>query len=175
MPTLSAGRAIKPAGNITRLERGVTLIELLIVVTLIALLAGITFPSVASGIDSLRLRSASNAMVAFFDTALDRSDRRQQAVEIRIAPKENALTARSADDQFDRRLELPDGIRIDSVAPRAEGEPDEPRRFLVYPGGSVPKIGVEIENHSGRRRMVSLDPITGVARSDVESQASGAP
>lgn len=165
MPTLSVGKIT----NHTK-ERGITLIELLVVVTLIALLAGISFPSVASGLDSLRLRSTSNAIVAFFDTALDRSDRRQEAVEIRIVPKENALTARSADDHFDRRLDLPDGMRITSVTPRAEGEPDDPRRFLVYPGGSVPNVGIEIENRSGRKRLVSLDPITGVARSQIEGQ-----
>jgi prepilin-type N-terminal cleavage/methylation domain-containing protein len=151
-------------------QRGVTLIELLVVVTLIALLAGISFPSVASGLDSLRLRSASNAIVAFLDTALDRSDRRQQAVELRISPGENVLTARSADDVFDRRLELPDGMRILSVTPRVEGSTEDARRFLVYPGGAIPKVSIEIQNKSGRRRMVSIDPITGVARSDMEGQ-----
>jgi len=39
-------------------RRGVTLLEMLIVVALIGLLAGITFPAVTSGIDSLRLNSA---------------------------------------------------------------------------------------------------------------------
>lgn len=163
------------AGKTINRERGITLIELLVVVTLIALVVGISFPSVASGLDSLRLRSTSNAIVAFLDTALDRSDRRQQAVEIRIAPKENALTARSADEGFDRRLDLPEGMRITAVTPRVEGDATEgnagnPRRFLLYPGGSVPNVGIEIENKSGRRRMVSLDPITGVARSEVEGQ-----
>ena len=62
---------------------------MLIVVTLIALVAGLSYPSVASGLDSLRLRSASDAIVAFLNTALDRADRRQQAVEIRISPREN--------------------------------------------------------------------------------------
>jgi prepilin-type N-terminal cleavage/methylation domain-containing protein len=151
-------------------ERGVTLIELLVVVTLVALLAAISFPSVASGLDSLRLRSTSNSMVAFFDTALDRSERRQQAIEIRILPKENELIARSADEGFSRRLDLPEGMHIASVTPRVEGNPDDPRRFLVYPGGSVPKVGIEIENKSGRKRLVSLDPITGVARAELEGQ-----
>ena len=175
MPTSSVGKITKPPQKIIKSERGVTLIELLVVVAIIALLAGISFPSVASGLDSLRLRSASNAMVAFLDTALDRSDRRQQAVEIRIVPRENVMTARSADDVFDRRLDLPEGLRITSVTPRPEGNaavgnPDDPRRFLVYPGGSVPNVGIEIENKSGRRRLVSLDPITGVARSEIQGQ-----
>ena len=46
--------------------------------------------------------------MSFLNTALDRADRRQQAVEIRISPRENSLTARAADLSFTRRLELPD-------------------------------------------------------------------
>jgi prepilin-type N-terminal cleavage/methylation domain-containing protein len=139
-------------------QAGVTLLEMLIVVTLIALVAGISYPSVASGVETLRLRSASDAMVAFLNTSLDRADRRQQAVEIRISPRENMLTARSADNGFARELHLPENILIVN--------PNEPRRFLLYPGGSVPAIQVEVATHGGRRRRVSVDPMTGVSRSE---------
>jgi prepilin-type N-terminal cleavage/methylation domain-containing protein len=158
MPTLSVGAINKRAG--------VTLIEMMVVVLLIALLAGISYPAVASGVDSLRLRSASDAIVAFLNTALDRADRRQQAVEISISPRDSVLTARSADSGFTRRLDLPDTVHIAGVRPAAEIGPDQPRRFLVYPGGSVPAIAIDIANHSGRHRTVSIDPITGVPRAE---------
>jgi prepilin-type N-terminal cleavage/methylation domain-containing protein len=151
-------------------ERGVTLLELLIVMTLMALLAGLSYPSIASGLDSLRLRSASNAIVAFLNTALERADRRQQAVEIWISPRENSMTARSADLGFVRRLDIPEPIRIVSVMPSAMVNADEPRRFFLYPGGSVPQIAVEIATKEGRKRLVSVDPITGVSRSELQSK-----
>jgi prepilin-type N-terminal cleavage/methylation domain-containing protein len=160
MPTSSVGAIDK--------RKGVTLIEMMVVVLLLALLAGLSYPSVAAGVDSLRLRSASDAIVAFMNTALDRADRRQQAVEISISPREGVLTARSADLGFVHRLDLPEGVHIASVRPAAEISPDEARRFLVYPGGTVPRIGIELANGSGRRRMVSIDPVTGVPRSDLE-------
>src|SRR5579871_5762521 len=78
-------------------QRGVTLLEMLIVVTLIAIVAGLSLPSISSGLDSLRLRSASDSIVALLNTSLDRADRRQQAVEILISPRDNAIVARSAD------------------------------------------------------------------------------
>ena len=158
MPTLSVG--------VTNKQRGVTLIELLIVVTLIALVAGLSFPSVASGLDSLRLRSASDAVGGFLNTALERADRRQQVVEIWISPRDNAITARAADMGFQRRMDLPDPIRIVSVSPSAPGTAGEARRFLIYPGGAVPRIGIEISNPEGRRRIVSVDPVTGVPVSE---------
>lgn len=160
MPTSSAGAINK--------QKGVTLIEMMVVVLLMALLAGLSYPSVAAGVDSLRLRSASDAIIAFLNTALDRADRRQQAVEITISPRESVLTARSADLGFVRRLDLPDAVHIASVRPAAEIGPDESRRFLVYPGGTVPRIGIELVNNSGRRRMVSIDPVTGVPRAEQE-------
>ena len=160
MPTSSVGA--------TNRQRGVSLIELLIVVTLIALVTGISYPSIASGLDSLRLRSASDAIVAFLNTAVDRAERRQQVVEIAISPHDNTMTARAADLGFIRRLEIPDTVRIVSVVPTADGNPDEPRHFLVYPGGTVPSIGIEIANREGHRRMVRIDPVTGVPQSRVE-------
>jgi prepilin-type N-terminal cleavage/methylation domain-containing protein len=160
MPTSSAGAINKQAG--------VTLIEMMVVVMLIALLAGISYPAVASGVDSLRLRSASDAIVAFLNTALDRADRRQQAVEISISPHDSVLIARSADMGFNRRLDLPDSVHIAGVRPGAEIAPDQPRRFLVYPGGSVPAIAIDVVNNSGRHRTVSIDPMTGVPRSELQ-------
>jgi type II secretory pathway pseudopilin PulG len=131
-----------------------TLLEALIVVALVAMIAGLSFPSVTSGLDTLRLRSASDSIVSFLNIALDHADRRQQAVEIIISPRENLLLSRTADLGFSRRLEMPGQIHI--VA-----ETDEPRRFLVYPGGSIPRIGIQIATMRGRSRMVSVDPVTG--------------
>src|SRR5947207_6675346 len=103
MPTSSVGAINR--------QHGVTLLELLIVMTLIALVAGISFPSVASGIDSLRLRSAGDQIVSFLNSSLDRADRRQQAVEILVSPEENALIARSSDLGFTRRLDMPEPVK----------------------------------------------------------------
>ncbi len=135
---------------------------MMIVVTIIALIAGMSYPSITSGLDSLRLRSTSNSIISLLNTALDRADRRQQAVEILISPKENGITARSVDPGFNHRVDLQDGIHITSVLPAAEVDPAETRRFLLYPGGTVPRIAIELTNSSGRKRLVSIDPVTGV-------------
>jgi len=152
-----------------RHQRGVTLIEILIVMALIAMIAGISYPAVSSGLDTLRLRSSSDAIVSFLNIALDHADRRQQAVEVIVSPRENILLSRTADLGFMRRLDLPVQLRIVAVQPPLPTvlDPEGPRSFLLYPGGSVPRIGIEIATLQGRRRMVSVDPVTGSPRSEV--------
>jgi prepilin-type N-terminal cleavage/methylation domain-containing protein len=160
---------IRDRGN----RRGVTLIEMLIVITLIALLSALSYSSAAAGVDSLRIRSAADKVVSFLNTALDRAERRQQVIEIRISFRESAISARSADLSFDRTFEVPDPIYITAVEPAlADGaNPDIQRRFLVYPGGTAPRIAVDLASRDGRRRRVIVDPVTGTPRSESEVQA----
>ena len=155
-----------------RRDAGVTLVEMMIVVAIVGLLAAISYPSAAAGIDSLRLRSASNEVVTFLNAALEQASRHQQVVELRISPKENAMAARSADSTFVRSAAIAEPVRILSVQPVLENGAGvgETRRFLLYPGGAVPRIGVEIGTRDGRKRMVSVDPITGVPRSVGEAR-----
>src|SRR5689334_14016842 len=127
------------------------------------MIAAVSFPAIGAGLDTLRLRSASDAIVSFLNIALDRADRRQQAVEVIVSPRENLLLSRTADLGFVRRLEIPPQLRIVSVQPVLPtlADPLEPRHFLLYPGGSVPRIGIELGTSQGRRRLVSVDPVTG--------------
>ena len=141
---------------------GVTLIEMIVVMALIGLMAALAFPAVTSGIDSLRLRSASDATVAFLNAGLNRAERRQQLVEITISRAENRIIMRSEDPGFVRTLNMPEGITIARVHPGQEAVDEPARSFVLYPGGTVPRIGVEIVNRRGVHRIVRVDPITGV-------------
>jgi prepilin-type N-terminal cleavage/methylation domain-containing protein len=152
-------------------RRGITLIEMLVVMAVIALIAGLATPSISAGLDSLRLRSTSDAMIGFLNTALARADTRQQVVEILISPAEGTLTATSADHGFNKRLDVVSPIKILSVQPELAADVEDrnqTRRFLVYPGGAVPKIAIEIGNSKGRKRLVSIDPVTGIPLSAIE-------
>ena len=144
-------------------NKGVTLVELLVVVALISLMAGITFPALTSGIDSLRLNAAANAIVSFLNSGLDRAERRQQMVEITIS--KSGLEMHSTIKEFERKLALPDGVAITHVLPELEDQdPTAPRTFVLYPGGTVPGFGIQLINRRNVERIVRVDPITGVPR-----------
>jgi prepilin-type N-terminal cleavage/methylation domain-containing protein len=144
-------------------NRGVTLIEMLVVITIASLLVGISFPAVSSGLDSLRLNSAANDVVSFINTGLSRAGRGQQVVEVTISKAENRLSMRSSDPNFTRTLSMPDGVSITKILPELPEEVETDRIFMLYPGGTVPPVGVTVMNRRHMERIVEVDPMTGVA------------
>ena len=148
-------------------RRGVTLLEMVVVVTIISLMIGVSVPAINSGIESLRLNSALNGIATFVNQGLARAERREQVVEVSISKEANAISMRASDPGFDRKFAMPEGITIQKVLPElpddsvvAEGSP---RIFMLYPGGTVPPFGVQVTNRRHDEKVVQVDPMTGVA------------
>jgi prepilin-type N-terminal cleavage/methylation domain-containing protein len=138
---------------------GVTLIEMMIVVTIIAVVAGISAPALTSGLDSLRLTTASGSAASFLTAAMNRVERREEAAAIVVAPAANLLavyTALSGDTPASH-LDLPAGIHIDAFPDGADS-----RRYLLFPGGTMPAVALVLRNDKGARRSIRIDPITGI-------------
>jgi prepilin-type N-terminal cleavage/methylation domain-containing protein len=145
-------------------ECGVTLIEMLIVVGIAGAMAMVALPAFSNGLDNMRLSQAADSTAAFLNGALNRVERRQQVMEITVSMRENLMLLRSADGAFARKLEMPDGVRVDSVLPQTPANSGELRHIMLFPGSSALRIGVQLVNRRGGRRIVSIDPITGVPK-----------
>jgi hypothetical protein len=138
----------------------------MMVVLIISLMAGISFPALTSGVDSLRLRGAGEEAASMLTSAINRAERRRVAVEIVIVPADGSIVLTSVEPGFRKQYRTGTAVAIAAVLPAAPGfDPRAPRRFMVYPGGSTPRLGLLLSNARGMRRIVRLDPITGVAES----------
>lgn len=142
-----------------------TLLEMLVVVSLISLMLMISYPSLTAGLDGIKLATSADTVVSFLTSAMARADRSHQVVEITVNRRAGSLEARTADPKFLRQVKLPDGIRIAAILPETT-LPEDLRRFYLLPGGAVPRIGVELRNPKGARRLVRVHPVTGAAEID---------
>jgi prepilin-type N-terminal cleavage/methylation domain-containing protein len=148
-------------------QDGVTLLEMLIVVTIIGIVAGISFPAVTSGLSGIRLQSAAGSVASFLTNTMNRVDRHEEPAAVVVSSKENTLavfTSQSG-DKPERTLEMPQGIRIEGT------EDDAPRRYLFLPGGTVPRLLVVLRSDKGAEKSIRVDPTTGVP----DIQRGGAP
>ena len=82
-------------------------------------------------------------------------ERREQAAAIVVTPRENRVDVFTAASGLipSRTFQPPAGISF-------EGE--DPHRYLLFPGGSFPRIAVVLRNDKGARRSVAIDPVTAV-------------
>ena len=122
------------------------------------MILAISFPSVTSGLDGVRLQGSARRAAALLNSARARADREQLPVEIRVDLDRNRLSAVSADGRWERGLDLAEGVRIVAVMPPSE---EKVRRFVALPGVPGPRMQLQLDTPRGRILNVSLDPLTG--------------
>jgi prepilin-type N-terminal cleavage/methylation domain-containing protein len=144
-------------------ERGVTLIEMLVVVAIVGILVAVMAPSVSAGLDSVRLASTGDAIASFLNAAVTHAERSESPVVVAISLEAGTISADGMNG-FARRFQVPQGITMDKVLPEGGGSEGGERQILIVPGGTAPAIGVEYSNRHGGRRRVQLDPMTGFPR-----------
>ena len=138
-------------------QRGVSLLEMLIVVAIIGTIAAISFPSLTSGLAGVRLASSSGEVASFLTSEMNNVERHERASAIVVSPKENRVdvfTAASG-EKPSRTYRLPSSITF---------EGDEAHRYMLFPGGAFPRISMVLRNEKGARRSVEIDPITAVPK-----------
>lgn len=146
-----------------RRQSGVTMIEMLIVVVIVGLLAAVTYPSIASGLDAIRLRTASDTTATFLTQAMTRVERSQQPVEMLFQRgSRRLLMASVVMPHKPTEMLLPEGVTVTHIYPEPPGEPPELVSVVLMPGATFPALRVELVNPRGQRRLVRIDPLAGV-------------
>jgi prepilin-type N-terminal cleavage/methylation domain-containing protein len=161
----AVSRLVSTRACATHSTRGVTLVEMVVVVAIIALIVGLSLPAASAGLDNVRMVSAGDSVATFLNAAVNRAERRQQPVELVVYPQEGRLALYSNDAGFTKELTMPDGVTIEAILPAEEGgDATQPRRFLFIPGATAPGISIQLKNRRNAHRRVHLDPMTGFPR-----------
>ena len=151
-------------------RRGITLVEMVVVVAIIALIVAISFPAATAGLENVRMVSAGDSVATFLNAAVNRAERHQQPVELIISRKDGTLDVVLQRARLHARAQDA-GRRRDRDRPaRGRGHrPTLPRRILFLPGATIPAIGIQLSNRRNTHRLVRLDPMTGFPRIEAVS------
>ncbi len=105
----------------------------------------------AAGVETLRLRAASDVVLqASSPRRWTGPERKQAVVEVQILPVDSVLLARTSDQAFQKRVDLPDGMKIVADYSRSSGaDPRAVRRSCSIPVALTPQIAIELVNHQG--------------------------
>jgi prepilin-type N-terminal cleavage/methylation domain-containing protein len=145
-------------------ERGLTLLEMLIVLMVVGLMVGLTYPSIGAGLDSLKLRSEADRAAALLTQGITRVERAQAPLELIIDRSAGRITLRGLRARFSRVQQLEPGLTIRQILPPLPGPGEETSRsVLLAPGEPFPAIGLVIGNTRGQQRLVRIDPLTAMA------------
>jgi type II secretion system protein H len=152
-----------------RSTRGVTLLELLVVVALASILLMVVFPSVGAGLRTLELRSAAQRLAASARYAREQAIHRQRFYELEIDAAAGTISVGDLERSganvpapARRSFELPATVRVERISPEETGSPTR-RRFLFSPDGGAPAFEIVLGNDR-RQAVVTSNPLTGFPR-----------
>jgi type II secretion system protein H len=140
-------------------SRGVTLLELLIVVVLASILLSLVFPSIRAGMGTMALRSSAQRLAAAARFARDQAIYRQRPFLLEINGETGTVSVLDSDGGS-RSFELPAEVRVGSASPFETDGTSRIQSFLFPSDGSSVPFRVILES-SRRRVEVRMDPLTG--------------
>ncbi|MBI4464405.1 MAG: GspH/FimT family protein [Acidobacteria bacterium] len=140
--------------------RGITLMELLVVVVLASILLAVVFPSAGAGLATLQLRSSAQRLAAAAKYAREQAIYRQRFFQLELDPETNQISVADLESGATRAFQLPEAVHVEPVLAPERGEAAGIRRWIFFPDGSSEPFQVVLETRQ-RRVQVSADPLTG--------------
>ena len=144
----------------SRTERGVTLLELLVVAVLASILLAVVFPSVGAGLRTLELRSSAQRLAAAARYARDQAIHRQRFYELEIDAEARTIAVADLEGTARRAFELPASVSVEKILPEEADNGSRRRRFLFSPDGGSLAFQIILGNQR-RQVAVTSDPLTG--------------
>lgn len=164
------------AGNERRYSKryaaGMTLLELLVVLTILSLMAGLVAPRMGPWLDNWRLRSAADRIAQTVRYARTRALFEQHFYVVEILPEKNLVRVLQPDSALVREFALPEGIQVHTDEKLAASLAPEVIRFILPPSGEVEEKNLWLRNNQGNTIKIHFDFLVGSPGVEIARQGS---
>lgn len=151
-----------------RPETGVTLLELLVVLTILSLMVSLVAPRVGRSVESWKLRSAAERVAQTLSYARTRALYEQRYYLVEIRSEGNLVRLLGPASGLVREYALPSDIRWEE-----EGNPASPSMRLVFsPSGAVEERTLWLRNRQGDKVKIHLSFLLGSPGIEITRQGS---
>jgi prepilin-type N-terminal cleavage/methylation domain-containing protein len=138
----------------SRRARGITLIELIVVMAIVSVMLAFVGPSISAGMDNLVLQSSARRVASAFRIASAAA--RTKGGRIFAANDDNSISFTNGSSPF-QTITMPRGIRFSTSGPATT--------FVLLESGQI--LGpdrLDLVNSRGRHVQLSIDHATGLIR-----------
>jgi len=147
-------------GSEARSKKGVSLLELIVVLMLLGLAVGVVMPSFSRGLKGLELETAGRDLITQMRYARSQAIAKQKVFRIILwkNEEENAPDYYIFSNEFEqeiRKVFLPEGVSVETE------EQAFPVRINFYANGRSSGALFTLKRETGRPMKISVDPITG--------------
>jgi type II secretion system protein H len=154
------------ANNRSQASRGVTLIEMMVVLAIVSVSLAVIAPSARAGIAGIKVRSAARKVAALLGGARNQAIRERRVLVLTIDRQAGVLQVAQAGGSVVRQMELDDDVTIrlagdgEDATPAGEPSAGSTTPLVFMPDGGVPELKLELRS---ARRVVrlSMDSLTG--------------
>jgi len=138
-------------------ERGVTLLELVIVLALLSLAVALVLPRFGNWIDEWTLRSTAERLAQTVRDARTRALYEQGYYLLEINPAARRIRIVGVRSHFEKEFEIPAGIGVDD----GEVQPPSVVRLMFPPSGTVGDRTLTLRNRRGSSYSIHVDFLLG--------------
>lgn len=142
-------------------EAGMTLLELVVVITILSLMAGLVAPRLGPWLEVWKLRSSAERVAQTFRYARSRALFEQHFYVVEILPQQNLVRVLQPDSAVIREFHLPDGIQITADDEEQTLRSREFVSFIFPPSGEVEEKNLWLRDSEGKAVKIHLDFLLG--------------
>lgn len=150
-------------------DAGVTLLELIIVMTILALLAGLVGPSFGHWLDDWQLRGVADRLAETIRYARMQAIYQQRYFVVELRPADHTVRVLEPSAGVVREYPLPSDVQVGEDPPAAA---PEVLRFILDPSGAAEARTFWVRNRRGTTLKLHLDFLLGGAGIEIARRES---